>query len=99
MLVSDLNFYATGKSSSVGSFGYDLFLINIGTGIGNLEQKGKIFESIGILVFWNVDICSQTAYDFVFDYQLKWHCDSSNRVKWQFGAHNFLSAIPVDNCH
>ena len=43
MLVSDLNFYATGKSSSVGSFGYDLFLINIGTGMGNLEQKGKIF--------------------------------------------------------
>ena len=64
----------SGKTLSLGSSGCNLFLINIGASTGILQQKVDIFENIGILVFWTVDIFSQTTYDFVFvlyDTQLK----------------------------
>ena len=40
---------------------YNFFLINIGASMSILEQNVETFENLGILVFWTVDIFSQTT--------------------------------------
>ena len=101
-LVSDLIFYTSGKNLSLGSSGYNLLLITVGTSVGILRLTMETFENIGLLVLWTVDIFSQTTYAAVFDHQWKWGCNNSDRITWHCESFDFccfLRAIHVESCH
>lgn len=71
-------------------------LLKIKSHISTLYLLGLFWYTLFLVTsFYNLfhwTFFSKMTYDFAWNYQLKWQCDSSS-------VHYFLSIVPVDSCH